>query len=291
MAIVRGKEVEVFLLGGLGNQLFGWAAGVALANKLKSNLIVNTSQLSTRKLALPEQLLIGVKVSGERPLYYKSNSRILKRVYRNFPLNGSYFEKEYNFEGRFNQISKPLRLHGYFQSKSYFDGFQDEIFSRLDNELNLTNEYKKIRAELPDKFISVHFRRGDYVENSDFHPLTSIHYYEKASSHLSKDGIDFKKVIFTDDELLARELFPSDLVVTQKKLADPFDNMYLMSQGEAIIGANSSFSLWAGFLRSASGGGMYFPKSVVWKWKFTKTQPSSIKFHPIVIIIGIQWAI
>lgn len=253
------KEVEVFLLGGLGNQLFGWAAGFALAKRLKTNLIVNTSQLSARKLALPEQLLIGAKVSGERPFYYKTNSTILKQVYRNFPLIDSYFEKEYNFEDRFNQISKPLSLHGYFQSKSYFDSFQNEIFALLDNECNLTNDYKKIRGELPDKFISVHFRRGDYVENSEFHPLTTKKYYEKALHYLGKDGVDFKKVIFTDDELLALEMFPTDLVLTQKKLVNPFDNMYLMSQGEAIIGANSSFSLWAGFLRSASGGVCIFP--------------------------------
>lgn len=259
MANVRVKEVEVFLLGGLGNQLFGWAAGFALANKLKSNLIVNTSQLSTRKFALPEYMLIGTEISEERPFYYKSNSRMLKKVYRKYPLNGSYFEKEYNFEDRFNQISNPLRLHGYFQSTSYFESSHHEIFSLLNNEMNLTNEYKKIRAALPDKFISVHFRRGDYVENSDFHPLTSRWYYKKALNHLSKHGIDFKKVIFTDDELLAREMFPTDLVLTQKHLVNPFDNMFLMSQGEAIIGANSTFSLWASFLRNASGGVCVFP--------------------------------
>lgn len=259
MTIARRKEVEVFLLGGLGNQLFGWAAGFALAKRLKTSLTLNTSQLTTRKLALPEQLLTGAKVSAERPLYYTCNSNILKRVYRNFPLNASYFEKQYSFEDRFNQICKPLSLHGYFQSISYFDGFQNEIFALLDNECNLTTEYKKVRRELPDKFISVHFRRGDYLENSEFHPLTTKQYYQSALNHLNKYGLDFKKVIFTDDEMLAREMFPTDLVLTQDKLLNPFDNMYLMSQGEAVIGANSSFSLWAGFLRSASGGVCIFP--------------------------------
>jgi hypothetical protein len=260
VAIVHRKDVEVFLLGGLGNQLFGWAAGFALAKRLNVNLIVNTSQLSTRKLALPEQLLFGAKVSGEKSLYYKSNSNTLKQIYRKLPLNNSYFEKQFNFEDRFNEIKKPLSLHGYFQSKGYFENFESEIISLLDNKHNLTNEYKRIREALPDRFISIHLRRGDYVEKSEFHPLTTEKYYKKALNHLSRQSLDLKKVIFSDDESLARKMFPTDLVVTQKMLAQPFDNLYLMSQGEAIIGSNSSFSLWAGFLRSASGGVCIFPK-------------------------------
>ena len=262
MKILNRKSVEIFLVGGLGNQLFGWAAGLALAKKLETELIVNTSQLTQRELAIPAQLLQGVKISGRSLLYNRSNSKWLKRAYRNFPFNRSYFEREYCFESRFAEISRPVRLHGFFQSTNYFSEINSEILKLLNTEKNLTEQYREVRRGLPDRFISIHFRRGDYVENSNFHPLATNEYYENAFNYLGAKGITHKKVIFTDDLTLAREVFPKDLIVAQNNLAEPFDNLHLMSRGEAIIGANSSFSLWAALICSASGGVCIFPK----KW-------------------------
>lgn len=262
MKILHRKSVEVFLVGGLGNQLFGWAAGLALAKKLESELIVNTSQLTQRELAIPAQVLKGVKISEKSLLYYRNNSKWLKRAYRKSPFNSSYFEKEYYFENRFADIAKPVRLHGFFQSTNYFSEINSEILKLLDTEKNVTGQYKKVRRSLPDRFVAIHFRRGDYVNNSNFHPLATEEYYENASNYLGAKGIVHKKVIFTDDEALAREVFPNDLILTQRDLVEPFDTLYLMSVGEAIIGANSSFSLWAALLCSASGGVCVFPN----KW-------------------------
>lgn len=253
------KKVEIFLLGGLGNQLFGWAAGFSLAKKLDCGLKINVSQLSTRSLSIPDRILNDTEISRDSSLYYESKSKLLKQFLRNIPFNTSYFEKEFSFENRFNKISRPVKLYGYFQSHEYFADFNLEILRILDDELNFTNDAKEIRAKLPDRFISIHFRRGDYVNNSDFHPLATKEYYERALHHVRNVGMDYKIVVFTDDVSLAQEVFPTDLILSQRDLSDPFDNMYLMSKGEAIIGANSSFSLWAGFLLSARGGTCIFP--------------------------------
>ena len=259
MGILRKEEVEIFLLGGLGNQLFGWAAGVSLARKLDCNLTVNTSQLSSRRLAIPEHVLAGTTISEKEPLYYRNNSKFFKSVYRNLPLHRTYFERQYSFEKRFNSITRPVKLDGFFQSKDYFSGFESEILELLNDQKNLTAEYIRIRSRLPAQYISIHFRRGDYVSNSDFHPLATKQYYEKALRRVGDLGIDLEKVIFTDDESLARKEFPMDLILSEKDLPEPFDNMYLMSEGTAIIGANSSFSLWAAFLRKTNGGTCIFP--------------------------------
>ena len=253
------KQVEIFLLGGLGNQLFGWAAGFSLAKKLECGLTINISQLSTRSLSIPDHILNEIEVSRDRSLYYESNSKLLKQFLRNVPFSTSYFEKEYEFEDRFNKISRPVKLYGYFQSNKYFADFNSEILRILNDEINYRSDAKEVRARLPDRFISIHFRRGDYVNNSDFHPLATKEYYESALLHLRNLGIDYKIVVFTDDDSLAREVFPTDLILSQNVLREPFDNMYLMSKGEAIVGANSSFSLWAGFLLSAQGGTCIFP--------------------------------
>ena len=261
------------MLGGLGNQLFCLAAALALANKVGSKVVINTSQLKSRPLAIPENILRETECSDKSSLYYKINSNLFRRVYRNTGITRSYFEKEYGFESRFNDIKKPLRLHGYFQSIDYFKGSCSEILRLLESEKNLTTQYENARGILPNRFTSIHFRRGDYLYNSDFHPLTTQEYYSRAIGYLERQKINSKKVVFTDDERLAREFFPTDIVITSSLLENTFDTLYLMSRGEAIIGSNSTFSLWAGLLLNERGGVSIFPKTWFGKGNLANESP------------------
>ena len=261
MATRRSREVEVFLLGGLGNQLFGWAAGLSLAKRLECKLVLNTSQLSNRPFALPRYLHQTAEISERVPYYFRTDSQILKRIYRNTPLFGSYFEKRSNFEDRFHTLKDPVKLHGYFQSVKYFEENLFEFISLINNRENLTLEYLRLESGFPDDFIAIHFRRGDYLINQDYHPLTSVEYYEKALGYLNSKGFNQTRIIFTDDEKLAKEAFPNETIFTSSNLKSPFDNLFLMGKAKAIIGANSSFSLWAGLSVNSRDGICIFPQN------------------------------
>ena len=256
------RKVEVILLGGLGNQLFGWAAGLSLAKRLECKLVLNISQLNNRSFALPRYLHQSAEISEKIPYYYQINSRILKRIYRNIPFFGEYFEQSSNFEDRFHRISAPAKLHGYFQSVKYFEENLPEVTSLINRRENLTQEYLELEDDFPHDFVAIHFRRGDYLINQDYHPLTTIEYYEEAIRYLDSKGINQSKIIFTDDEKLAKEAFPNEIIFTNSDLKSPFDNLYLMGKARAIIGANSSFSLWAGLSVNSRGGICIFPQ----KW-------------------------
>ena len=253
-------KVEIFLVGGLGNQLFGWATGLSLARKLGAKLILNTSQLGIRKLALPIHLYQPAEISEKVPVYYRTKSNLLRRIYRNIPIFDSYFERDFNFENRFNSIEGSVKLHGFFQSYKYFEENIGEIISLINNRENLTKQYLNIENSFPNEFVAIHFRRGDYLLNQDYHPLATMEYYEKALNHLDSKGCNFPKIVFTDDGVLAKEAFPNYIIVSESELKDPFDNLYIMSKARAIIGANSSFSLWAGFSINSRDGICIFPK-------------------------------
>ena len=259
---MRSRKVEIYLAGGLGNQLFGWATGLSLAKRLDCKLILNTSQLSHRNFSLPRSLFKAAEISEKIPFYYRTESEILKRVYRNTPLFGSYFEKSFSFEERFKSLRDPVKLFGYFQSVKYFEDDLPELLSLINDRENLSQEYFKMESSFPSEFVAIHFRRGDYLINQDYHPLTSMEYYEKASKFLNSNGFSQTKVIFTDDEKLAKEAFPNEIVITNANLKSAFDNLYLMGKAKAIIGANSSFSLWAGFSIKSREGVCIFPQ----KW-------------------------
>ena len=257
----RPIKVEIFLAGGLGNQLFGWATGLSLAKKLGGKLILNTSQLGIRRFALPKPLHRFADISEEVPAYYRTKSNLLKRIYRNIPIFNSYFEKDFNFESRFNSIAGSVKLHGFFQSLEYFEENLETIISLINSRDNLTEQYQLLENRFPSKFVAIHFRRGDYLLNQDYHPLTTMEYYERAMTYLDSKGCNLPRIVFSDDEVLAREAFPNYAIISQSELKDPFDNLYFMSKAHAIIGANSSFSLWAGNFINYRDGICIFPKN------------------------------
>jgi hypothetical protein len=90
-----------------------------------------------------------------------------------------------------NKYTKPLRLHGYFQSEKYFKDKYAEICEMLQlsqqqawikniygNE-SWSNDY----PESPQKsriLVSMHFRIGDSVLNLHIHPVMSVEYYYRA---------------------------------------------------------------------------------------------------------------
>ena len=135
------------------------------------------------------------------------------------------------------------------------------IISLINNRDNLTAQYFNIESIFPNEFLAIHFRRGDYLLNQDYHPLATMEYYGNALSYLDSKGCTLPKIVFTDDETLAKEAFPNEIIISQSNLEDPFDNLYIMSQARAIIGANSSFSLWAGFSVNSRDGVCIFPKN------------------------------
>jgi hypothetical protein len=255
-------DVEVFLIGGLGNQLFGWAAAYTLAKKLDVGLTLNTSQLKSRSLAIPHYILEDAKLSCREPSYYKCNTELARRIYRHLPRRAVYFERKYSYERRFHDISRPVELHGYFQSINYFKKEKSTVARVLLSEEKMTSQYDQVRRGLPKKFISLHFRRGDYLQKTEVHPLTDRDYYNTAITYLGENLVDNPIVVFTDDKSLAREFFPNLQIVSNSELSSPFENLLLMSKAEAIIGANSTFSLWAGILMKNPEHLRIFPK----KW-------------------------
>jgi hypothetical protein len=93
------------------------------------------------------------------------------------------------------KYTKPLRLHGYFQSHRYFVDKYAEIcnmiqlreqqtwIKQLYGNESWSNEY----IGNPNKrriLVSAHFRIGDYVQNPHIHPLMTVDYYYRAISHM-----------------------------------------------------------------------------------------------------------
>jgi hypothetical protein len=229
------KNIGVLLQGGLGNQLFGWAAGKSLALSLGLDLELYTKNLSQRGFAL-EQLDPEALVLSQSPN---------RSLYQN---RSTFTERFFHFDERYTKIDKPILLNGYFQSWRYFFENHEEI-----KKIIYDYEEKKtlggFRADL-----MIHVRRGDYTKLTTYHGLIGEMYYQRAIKLVKTMKSDPNIVVFSDDIESARRVVPgATAYFGPEQSLTPLETLYCMTKCDHFIGANSSFSWWASYLNNGDG--------------------------------------
>lgn len=112
----------------------------------------------------------------------------------------------------------------------------------------------KILDKLREGFsVSVHIRRGDYLapeNNLVYGNICTLEYYHKAILYIREhiEGATF--FLFTNDtDWVHENLYEEGMVIVDcNQGTDAIYDMYLMSQCDANIVANSSFSWWGAWL-------------------------------------------
>ena len=169
-------------------------------------------------------------------------------------------EKGFEFDNSILNADRTIdfTLYGFFQTEKYFKHCEEEIRNQFKFKEDIVNECNDIIEECFDNPIALHIRRGDYLINSDNHYNQSLDYYEKA---LSKFDSKRQVVIFSDDPqwCVEQKLFESDRFIVSSG-NDSYIDLYLMSQCDDFIIANSTFSWWGAWL--ANRGKVIAPK----KW-------------------------
>ena len=134
------------------------------------------------------------------------------------------------------QKNKNYDLKGYFQSYKYFGDYK-EIFLKY---FELNREYTIIPN---DNVISIHVRRGDYINLQHIHPILEFEYYKKAMEHFPNDSTF---LVFSDDMPWCRKNFrDKNFLFIEDDLIKEFS--YMKNCKYNII-ANSSLSWWAAYL-------------------------------------------
>jgi hypothetical protein len=161
----------------------------------------------------------------------------------------------YNKLPTISDVSKPVKIIGYFQSYKYFEHQYENImkFIKLD----------KLREPFTTLYdynntISLHFRVGDYKMLQDHHPLLDESYYVKALKHISK-GEACQVLYFCEDEdidyvdnklNIIKKYLPKLTFVKIDSKYDDWEQMMIMSLCKHNIIANSSFSWWAAYFNT-----------------------------------------
>ena len=157
-----------------------------------------------------------------------------------------------------NNCPDNFSLWGFFQTEKYFNHIEDQIRKDFTFKKQIRDECKEIIEEVFDNPIALHVRRGDFLINHANHHNLSMDYYVESLSKFDKKR---QVVVFTDDPKWAfeQELFVDDRFIISNEVG-PYHDLYLMTQCNDFIIANSTFSWWGAWL--ANRGTVIAPK----KW-------------------------
>lgn len=251
------------IIGGLGNQMFQYAAARALSLRLNDTLKIDTSAFvnySLHSYGLNNLSIVeNIAEPGEFNITHNKNSFLLKlgRAFKNNKEFTLFKENSLAFDAKINTLKGDIYLDGYWQSEYYFKDFEDVIR----NDFKIITDPSDLNIQVLNKIkstfsVSIHIRRGDYVNDKQtnaIHGVCSLEYYSKALTWIKTklNDTNLHLFIFSDDPEWVEKNMTFDCALTYVKhntAKNNYEDLRLMSACNHHIIANSSFSWWGAWL-------------------------------------------
>ena len=247
--------IIIKIKGGLGNQLFQYAVGRALALHHRSPLKLDLTIFKTYKLHryLLDQFAIQADIATEDEIIkLKGRNNVLFSALRKagFVKRKSYLkEKRSSYFDVSVFKNDDVYLDGYWQNELYFSDIREELLRDL-TSISSMSDLGVVYMEGIKKSnsVSLHVRRGNYLNLKNFNVL-DIDYYMKAVEYIRKNVEKPTFYIFSDDlEWCKNSLGFLDNCIFVDSTKTEIDDLKLMSFCKHNIIANSSFSWWGAWL-------------------------------------------
>jgi hypothetical protein len=259
--------IIIRISGGLGNQLFSYAAARRLALVNKMELVIDDvsgfayDSVYRRHYQLDHFKVTSRKASPKERL--EPMSRVRRYFKRRWNLTKPYKHRRYiaqesnEFDPRLLSF-KPkgqVFIEGNWQSEDYFKDIEPII--REDFQIVSPNDATnlKIAEQIRNcKAVAVHVRFFDEPDNVNLNNVPSD-YYNRSIKAMEKIEPDAHYFIFSDRPLLARPRIPLPnhritLVSHNHDDSLAYADLWLMTQCMHFIIANSTFSWWGAWLAS-----------------------------------------
>lgn len=258
--------IVIKLQGGLGNQMFQYAAAKSLALYSGKTLVLDLSFLEQNIEAYdgftPRNYELSIFNHNDIIFTNYSTSlknsiyKLLSRIW-SFFLKGkadNYVELNIRYDSKFFSTNFPVFISGFFQSEKYFKQFSSEIFKIFQFPKIKSFELDNVLAEIQkSQSVSIHIRRGDFVNSfkaNSYHGVCDISYYNNSIIKINELIGTCNYFFFSDDIVWTKQNFkniPNSFFVDSRSLPTWCD-MFLMTQCNHNIVANSSYSWWGAWL-------------------------------------------
>lgn len=223
----------VYLQGGLGNQMFQYAAGLSALKEYSefTELRIDPSFYSNQKRKVIVNGLTG-------------------REYDLDIFNIKYSTAEEAPAGA-------TMLQGWYQNLKEFENVVDEVKEQFTFSIDFSEATKEVEKKISaeDQPIAIHVRRGDYITNPTafaHHGVLDKEYYDRAIELMDTKYDNPHYFVFSEDVEWCQENIKTDNRITYvgSECNDIKDSghLHLMTKCKSHIIANSSYSWWGAFL-------------------------------------------
>lgn len=287
------------LIGGLGNQMFQYAAGRAISLECGTPLRLDTLGFVNyglhqgfelqRVFNCTAEIANETVVRGILGWQYSSRIRRLfsQRSIAVFRRKGFVVEPHFHYWQGIKNVPCDCYLTGYWQSEKYFLDVAAQIREDFSFQLPLENKNAELAKQINHvNAVSLHVRRGDYVNNPETtatHGLCSLDYYREAIRYVAERVNSPYFFVFSDDIAWVKNNLKIDFphqYVDHNHGAESYNDMRLMSLCQHHIIANSSFSWWGAWLNPSVRKIVVAPK----RWFANETNTQDLIPHNWVIL-------
>lgn len=251
------------LKGGLGNQMFQYAFGVAASMEsniplvLDTTLFDHTPSRDTKRAYLLHHFNTQARIASENEVakFHTKPARLLRKIKRRLKP-----QSDHVFYPELLKVKNGQYLEGYWQSEKYFKKYkstiQHELSLRTSFGLEAIEMIRKIKTvkQTGAEAILVHIRRGDYITNqaaAAFHGAQNLDYFARGISYLDSKSEKSKHIfIATDDiEWVKANFKPHHeyTFISRPGIYD-FEEILIMADCDHFVISNSSFSWWGAWL-------------------------------------------
>lgn len=297
MLSVGDAAVVIRLRGGVGNQLFEWAAARAIAarNQVPLWLDTHTGFIGDRfeRVFSLEWFRITAPVLSANAAWRIWNTHgrgarafsILERVIRR-ATGRNYWRSIKRM-----RVSGVRMLDGYFQSPLYFDDAEETIRSELQFRTPIEGDGVLRRHIVDCESIAVHVRREHELtaaslrtgEGTDEACGLPPRYYHDAICELSTNVRNGHIFVFGDRPRWFLKHCQCDLPTTVVQTGSDRCDLWLMSQCRHHVISNSSFAWWGAWMQRGPQHMVVAPErfSANLRWKYKQVYPPSWTVMPL----------
>jgi hypothetical protein len=241
--------LRIVCQGGLGNQLFIWAAAHQLntiyGSRVEITYLDNSKPTSERELYPLLEFCkhnIGISQSRKLGLQLDWSDRLVSKVpkLRNQYLYTRVLDDYLNPHfGLVQKKNVPICVRGYFQNNELVDLTSVEIFSEIKRYILSLNPPRVLNS-----YGAIHVRRGDYVKARNYYGVLTKDYYKRIT------GQNMEYVLYAENK---SEVTDFEGQCNIKKIiasdeASAWETLVLMHNAAELHMANSTLSWWAGKL-------------------------------------------
>ena len=296
-------KVIVRIKGGLGNQLYCYAAAKRLAIKNNAELIIDDvsgfkrDYLYQRRYMLDRFKIPHRKATSIERLnpFERVRRGLRKKIQQQKSFeNRNYVEQEFNeFDSRLLdlRISQDVYIDGLWQSEKYFSDVEKEIRSDLEMKLPLDQKNLSIIKKIKEKnSVALHIRWFE-KNTTNSNANVQLKYYQIALDKMETLLTEPYYFIFSDNPEKARTSIKLpdgrfEFITHNNEEENTIWDFWLMQQCDNFIIANSTFSWWAAWLSKNDKKVVFFPrlqhdKKNQWCWDYEGQMPNG--WHSIIL--------